>query len=88
MGREWYALYPESNAIEMKPAAERKSPGSFNLAAVSHIRNFLECIASRGDPNAPVEAGQATNIVLCMAMESVRSGRRLRGNVTNRRTEA
>ncbi len=88
VGREWYALYPESNAIEMKPSAERKSPGSFNLATLSHIRNFLECVASRNDPHAPVEAGQATNIVLCMAMESLRMGRRLRWNAANRRMEA
>ena len=88
VGREWYALYPETNAIEMKANAEEKSPGSFSLATISHIRNFLECIASRRDPNAPVEAGQATNIVLCMAMESLRSGRRLRWNAGNRTVEA
>ena len=88
VGREWYSLYPETNAIEMVPGTERKSPGSFSLATISHIRNFLECIASRKDPNAPVEAGQATNIVLCMAMESLRSGRRLRWNPANRRSEA
>ena len=38
-------------------------------------------------PNAPVEAGQATNIVFCMAMESLRSGRRLRWNPQTRQTE-
>jgi predicted dehydrogenase len=88
VGREWYALYPETSAIEMKPGAERKSPGSFNFATLSHIRNFLECVASRKEPNAPVEAGQATNIVLCMAMESLRSGRQLKWNAAKRRSEA
>jgi predicted dehydrogenase len=87
LGRESYALYPESSAVEMKPAAERKAPGSFNFATLAHVRNFIECIASRKDPNAPVEAGQATNIVLCMAMESLRSGRRLRWNAAARRVE-
>jgi predicted dehydrogenase len=87
VGREWYALYPETSAIEMKPAAEQKSPGSFNLATISHVRNFLECMASRKDPNAPVEAGQATNIVLCMAMESLRTGRRLRWNAAAKKSE-
>ena len=87
VGREWYSLYPESSALEMKPALEKKSPGSFNFATLSHIRNFMECVASRKEPNAPVEAGQATNIVLCMAMDSLRSGRRLRWNVQSRRVE-
>jgi len=84
VGREWYSLYPESNAIEMKASVEKKKPGSFNQAAPSHIRNFLDCIRSRKEPNAPVEAGQATNIVLCMAMDSVRKGRRLQWNSQTR----
>jgi len=88
VGRESYALYPENNALEMTPSAQRKSPGSFNFATLSHIRNFLECIASRKQPNAPVEAGQATNIVLSMAMQSYRTGRRLRWNALARRVES
>jgi len=87
VGREWYALYPESNAVEMKPSVEKKKPGSFNFAAPSHIRNFLECIRSRKEPNAPVEAGQATNIVLCMTMDSLRQGKRLRWNSQTRQVE-
>jgi len=88
VGREWYSLYPESNAVDMKASVENKKPGSFNQAAPSHIRNFMECIRSRKDPNAPVEAGQATNIVLCMTMDSLRKGRRLRWNSLARQVEA
>ncbi len=87
VGREWYALYPEQKDIDMKPSVEKKKPGSFSLAAPAHIRNFLECIRSRKDPNAPVEAGQATNIVLCMAMDSLRTGKRLRWNAGTRKVE-
>jgi predicted dehydrogenase len=88
VGRESYALYPESNAVDMKASAESKKPGSFAQAAPSHIRNFIECIRSRQEPNAPVEAGQATNIVLCMGMDSLRKGRRLKWNAQARRVEA
>jgi len=88
VGREWYALFPESNAIDMKPSQERRAPGSFNFATLSHIRNFVECIRTRRQPNAPVQAGQATNIVLAMAMDSYRAGRRLRWNSQSRRVEA
>jgi predicted dehydrogenase len=88
LGRESYALLKESNAVELKPTVEKKQPGSFDLATRSHIRNFLECVRTRQEPNAPAEAGQATNIVLCMAMESMRTGRRLKWNVGNRRIEA
>ncbi|MBL8227389.1 MAG: Gfo/Idh/MocA family oxidoreductase [Bryobacterales bacterium] len=87
VGREWYSLYPESNAIEMKPSTDRRKPGSFNMATLQHIRNFMDAIRSRKDPSAPVEAGQATNIVLCMAMDSLRQGRRLKWNSQARRVE-
>ncbi len=88
VGREWYALYPQSKAIDMKASVDRKVPGSFSQAAPSHIRNFLDCIRSRKDPNAPVEAGQATNILLVMAMRSLREGRRLKWDAAQRRVEA
>jgi predicted dehydrogenase len=87
VGREWYSLYPESSAIEMKASVEKRAPRSFDLATIAHIRNFAECVASRKDPNAPVEAGQATNIVLCMTMDSYRAGKRLRWNTGTRRVE-
>ncbi len=88
VGREWFALYPESSAIDMKPSVEKKKPGSFNTAAPQHIRNFMDCIRSRKDPHAPVEAGQATNIVLCMTMDSLRAGKRLKWNSQSHRVEA
>ncbi len=87
VGREWYALFPESSAIDLKPSTERRKPGSFNSAAPQHIRNFMECVRTRKDPNAPVEAGQATTIVLCMTMDSLRAGRRLKWNSRARRVE-
>jgi predicted dehydrogenase len=88
MSREGYRLYPESQAVEVKPSMEKHVPGSFEPATRAHIRNFLECIRSRNEPNAPVEAGQSTNIVLCMAMDSLRAGRRLRFNAAQRRVES
>jgi predicted dehydrogenase len=87
LGRESYALWPEQQTRDIKPSAEQKAPGAFNFATLAHIRNFMECIASRKDPNAPVEAGQATNILLCMAMDSLRSGKRLRWNAAAGRVE-
>jgi hypothetical protein len=88
VGREYYSLYPQSSSIEMKPSVDVKKPGSFGQAAPSHIRNFMDCVRSRKEPNAPVEAGQGTSIVLCMAMQSLREGRRLRWNSQTRKVEA
>jgi hypothetical protein len=77
VGREWYALYRESDALELKPAAEARRPGTFGPATIEHIRNFLACARSREDPNATVEMGQWTTVVLCMAVEALRKGRRI-----------
>jgi predicted dehydrogenase len=88
VGREWYALYPESTQIDMQPAASDRRPGTFNSATRAHIRNFLDCMRTRRDPNAPVEAGNATSIVLAMAMDSLRRGRRLKWNSAARIAEA
>ena len=88
VGRESYALYPEDpKAIDLKATLESRKPGSFNSAVIDHIRNFLECVRERKDPNATVEMGQATNIVLCMAMDALRQGKRLRWNPQTRKVE-
>jgi predicted dehydrogenase len=84
VGRESYALYPATTSMDLKPTINVSRPGSFNPATVAHVRNFLECVKSRKDPNATVEMGQHTNVVLCMAMESVRSGKRVRFNAAKR----
>ena len=88
LGREKYALIEASEAMDLKPRVEVNEPGSFGPATRAHIRNFIECVRTRKEPSAPVEAGQSTNIVLCMALESLRSGRRLRWNGERRRVEA
>jgi predicted dehydrogenase len=89
VGRESYALYKEDpKAIDLAANPNVRKPGSFNGAARAHIRNFLECVRTRKEPNAPIEVGQYTNVVLCMAMESLRTGRRIRWNAQARRAEA
>jgi hypothetical protein len=87
VGRESYVLYPQSDNVEMRPSIDVKRPGSFDQATRAHIRNFLECARSRTDPTATVEMGHATNVVLCMAIQSMKSGRRLRWNATAKRVE-
>ena len=44
VGREGYALYPQSNDLDMKPSKQVRRPGTFEPATRAHIRNFLECI--------------------------------------------
>jgi predicted dehydrogenase len=88
VGRESYALYREDpKAIELKPSAQKVEPGTFNSATRAHIRNLLECVKSRQDPNAPVEAGHATSVAMCMAMEALRRGVRAKWNDRQKRID-
>lgn len=87
IGREHFVLYPETSQPELTPEREESRPGSFGAATRDHIRNFLDCIRTRREPNAPVEAGLSAVIVLSMTLDSLRSGRRLKWNAAARRVE-
>jgi predicted dehydrogenase len=87
VGREAWRLWPESRTPQPKPSKEEIRLGSFIPATRDHIRNFLECVRTRAEPTAPVEAGLATAIVLRMAVDSLRSGRRLVWNPAKRAVE-
>ncbi|HUQ92405.1 MAG TPA: Gfo/Idh/MocA family oxidoreductase [Bryobacteraceae bacterium] len=86
VGRESYALYREDpKAVDIVPDPNVKKPGSFSAAARAHIRNFLECVQTRKEPNATVQMAQHTNVVLCMAMEALKTGRRIKWDGQARR---
>lgn len=88
MGREGYRIYPQTESPDLKVSRENIQLGSFVPATRQHIRNFLDCVKSRQEPNAPVEVGLGTAIVLCMTLDSLRSGRRLRWNSAKRSVES
>lgn len=88
VAREGYSIWPEQPTLTMKPEVVRDEPGAFNAATRQHIRNFLECIKTRQEPNAPVEPGFGTAVALSMALESLRHGRRVRWNAATRKMES
>jgi predicted dehydrogenase len=86
VGRESYTVWPEQGAaLQLKPDVTRDEPGAFNRATREHIRNFLECVRSRKEPNAPVEEGAKTAVALIMALEALRKGRRVKWDAANRK---
>ena len=87
LGRESYALYPETREFEVKAVRERREPGTFDSASMAHMRHFLECVRTRKEPNSTIEMGQHTNVVCCMAVEALRTGRRVRWNAEQKRME-
>ena len=88
LGRESYALYPQSDEVDLKPDQQRRMPGSFESAGLAHIRNFLECLRSRKETNATIEMGNATNVALAMAIESLRTGHRMKWKADTKQAES
>jgi predicted dehydrogenase len=85
-GRDGFSLYREDpRAVDLKPEREVKRPGAFASATRQHIHNFLECVRDRKQPNATVEMGQWTNVVLCLGMESLKTGRRFTWDAASRK---
>ncbi len=80
----------ESVAVFTK--AQPESPvdtatGSFSAATDAHVRNFLDCVRNRNQPNATVEKGFHAALVVLMANASMKRGRRIRWNAEARRVE-
>ena len=78
IGRESFALYPAQLERVLTPKIQYEKFGSFHPGAtIQHIANFVDCCRTREQPNATAEIGNHTNVALCMAMESMQSGRRV-----------
>jgi predicted dehydrogenase len=54
--RSGFSLYREAVKNDLNPVLVEHS---FRDGTISHMENFFECIKSRKEPNAPVEAGVA-----------------------------
>ena len=48
--------------------------------STNHMKNFLECMRSRKDPVAPVEAGHRSNTICVITHIAMKLGRKLRWN--------
>jgi hypothetical protein len=65
----WY--YPEKVNCPEGTASEG------NTRDVNHMANFVECIRSRKEPNAPVEIGYRSAVAAHMANLSYRKGEKV-----------
>ena len=56
----------------------KDSSGNWKDQYVQHIRNFLDCVKSRREPNSDLQSGHQVATVCHLANLSLRSGRKLR----------
>ena len=47
------------------------------VETVHHMQNFLDCVRSRQQPIAPIEAGYAHSVAVIMADDALTTGRRM-----------
>jgi predicted dehydrogenase len=66
-------LLPELSLSEVEPVVASANTGGDRLTS-NHVRNWMECIRSRKQPNAPVEAGYSHSIATTMTNAAVHTG--------------
>lgn len=66
-------LLPESSLSEVEKVVVSANTGGDKLTS-NHVRNWMECIRSRKQPNAPVEAGYSHSIATIMTNAAAHTG--------------
>jgi len=67
-------LLPEVNIDELAEKVVASANTGGDKLTSNHMRNWMECIRSRKQPNAPVEAGYMHSVATIMSNASVRTG--------------
>ncbi|MBI2275675.1 MAG: Gfo/Idh/MocA family oxidoreductase [Bacteroidetes bacterium] len=70
-------LLPELNLTDTIVKVEAGADTGGDALTTAHIRNWMECIRSRKQPNAPVEAGYTHSIATIMANAACRTGEKV-----------
>ncbi|MDP9231091.1 MAG: Gfo/Idh/MocA family oxidoreductase [Bacteroidota bacterium] len=66
-------LLPESSLSGTEKVVASANTGGDQLTS-NHVRNWMECVRSRKQPNAPVEAGYSHSIATIMTNAAVHTG--------------
>jgi len=66
-------LLPEMNLATAEKVVTSANTGGDSLTS-AHVRNWMECIRSRKQPNAPVEAGYSHSIATIMTNAAAHTG--------------
>lgn len=67
-------LLPEFSLTEKADKVVASANTGGDILTSNHMRNFMECVRSRKQPNAPVEAGYYHSIATIMTNAAVRTG--------------
>jgi predicted dehydrogenase len=80
--RSSWDLYPESSAGKFTVPALPRQTGTDSHEA--HVKNWIECVKTRKDPNCPIEVGRLAAIYTHMGNIALRTTSRLEWNATSK----
>ncbi|MEP6583011.1 MAG: gfo/Idh/MocA family oxidoreductase, partial [Ginsengibacter sp.] len=67
-------LLPDIDLTKLAVKVESGANTGGDALTSAHVRNWMECVRSRKQPNAPVEAGYAHSIANIMTNAAIRTG--------------
>ena len=67
-------VLPEINLSDSLEKVSASANTGGDSLTINHVRNWMECVRSRKQTNAPVEAGYNHSIATIMANAAVRTG--------------
>jgi len=70
-------LLPDVSLKETGLKASTEASTGGDPLTTAHVRNWMECVRSRKQPNAPIEAGYHHSIAVIMANAAYRTGQRV-----------
>jgi predicted dehydrogenase len=70
-------LLPEMSLTEMAGKVSTDASTGSDPLTTAHVRNWMECVRSRKQPNAPIEAGYRHAIAVIMTNAAYRTGERV-----------
>jgi predicted dehydrogenase len=70
-------LLPEMSLKELATKVSTDASTGNDPLTTSHMRNWMECVRSRKQPNAPIEAGYNHSIAVIMANAAYRTGEKV-----------
>ena len=70
-------LLPELSLNDLAPKVSTDANTGGDALTTAHVRNWMECVRSRKQPNAPVEAGYNHSIAVIMSNAAYRTGEKV-----------
>src|SRR5205823_13597807 len=67
---------PTTRLSELAPAETAADTGA-DSSTTANVRNWMECVRSRKQPHADIEAGYNHSVALCMTVAAMHSGRKV-----------